>query len=78
MAPGAGIAAAASMRRQRYPRLQTFEFDAGARPCPQQPVGGFAQRESVLLCVLCQGGVERGEKSRYVGIDTGAQLVIDK
>ena len=73
-----GIAAAAIMRGQRHPRFKTFEFDAGAGSGPQQPVGGFAQRRSVLLRVLRQGRVEGGKKSGDIGIDAGAQLMIDK
>ena len=34
--------------------------------------------DRLLLRVLRQGGVERGKKSGNVGIDAGAQLVIDK
>ena len=66
------------MRGQRYPRLEAFELDAGAGSGPQQPVGGFAQRRSVLLRVLHQGRVEGGKKSGDIVIDAGAQLMIDK
>ena len=64
VAPSAGIAAAAVMRGQRQPRLEAFELDAGAGPGPQQPVGGFAQRRTVLLRILYQRSVERGKKRR--------------
>ena len=66
------------MRGQRYPRLETFELDAGAGSGPQQPVGGIAQRRSVLLRVLHQGRVEGRKKSGDIVIDAGAQLMIDK
>src|SRR4051812_39778693 len=78
VAPGGGIAAAAVMGGQRQPRLEAFEFDAGAAPGPQQPVGGFAQRRTVLLRVLYQRSIERGKKRRNIGIDAVAQLLIDK
>src|SRR5579885_2901458 len=77
VAPG-GLAAAGVARRQRHPRLESFELDAGARTGAQQPVGRLAQRGAGVLGIAGERGVEGGEKRADIGGDAVAQFLIDK